>query len=208
MASWLAIWAGVQVEEPSLVSNRRRGDVEGSKEQKERLTPSSQEGIVQDGTLDLGAREQSEGGILTSDDGTSTASSAPPIPKRTRRTSIPTFLDADRIKGFITRTTQTLAAALPSPNPAATSTTKDKSKLLPPPPPPLSPLPSNPSLETQPAAPLSRQQLASLSRKKEGFLWATLKPPVGHAEKEGGGQFHKCASTLSPPPGFTLFGTY
>lgn len=210
VANWLRSWAGVAEDQVIAPEALQRA----SREEERRLIEQSI-GAEMRATCDLlevdggetGA-ETSDGGVW-SDDGESASASASggsgfsqsgsggvvAPAARKHRSSIPTFGAEkegrrERIKGFITRTTNSLSSALPS---------SSHSTAVPPSP----TLPSEPAAfaSTQPDVPhaarlavpplTTKQQIASQARKKEGFLYGNSKP-VGHTTSgDGGGSWHK-----------------
>ncbi|KAK4698462.1 hypothetical protein P7C70_g7813, partial [Phenoliferia sp. Uapishka_3] len=165
--------------------------------------------------------EEGEGGSTPSGSGISQNSvglGLGPAPnvmagRRRRRPSIQGFEKegtADRIKGFIKTSISSAQSSLQhprqvprhghsrsvdsatSPTLMAPSHSAPASRPLPPTSPPIR---SSPLLSPPPA--MTKQQIASLERKKEGVLWATAKPTGHTTTGDGGGTWHNTWTVLS-----------
>lgn len=191
IASWLRAFAGVP--EPPILDGEgallaRRNSVEEQQISLERkLRDVGSLPVLREAD---GAYEVSDGAV--SDDGGSAASASGGSgfsaveDKNRRRASLPAVsLEKEgRFRGFMRSAQHSFQAAIPSAHTSPPPATYPTLHVLPP----------TPAAET---LPLSKQELASAARKKEGFLYAT-KAAMGHSSHgDGGGGWHKFWTVLS-----------
>lgn len=174
----------------SVAASLARGEFEGGE------TASDVDGVLSD-----------DGGSASTPSNSGFSQHSTPATKKRRPVSVGQYDregTADRIKGFLKASLASAQNSVQSsPRPGKhghshsqslsqplefTSLTPASPKSSPASLPPLNPIPSG-SISVSPA--MTKQQMASLERKKEGVLWATAKPTGHTTTGDGGGQWHK-----------------
>lgn len=191
VADWLAEWAGIT--SPSITREgallARRKSVEEQKNEIElKMTnveslPTVKEGDgsgVSDSGMVSDASVSGGSGFSQKEEKNkrraSMPATLPPLEKENRR---------DRIKGFMKTAQNSFQSALPHTS-SPQSVASPSVQLLPP----------SPTTKL-PRPPLSKHQLASAARKKEGFLWATRTSTEHSQSGDGGGSWHKFWTVLA-----------
>ena len=189
MADWLAEWSGIP--SPSITREgallARRKSVEETKNEIElKMTNVDSLPTVKEGEgLESGV---SDSGMISDASVSGGSGFSQKEEKNKRRASMPATLPVekenrrDRLKGFM-KTAQNSFLPHSSPSSVAPSV-----QLLPP----------SPTTRI-PRPPLSKNQLASAARKKEGFLWATRGSTEHSQSGDGGGSWHKFWTGESRP---------